>query len=103
MLGQKAGRRAGAGAGAGARWECGKQAGAYGASGNGKSAHGAQQVGWGARGAGAWLVRTWACWLSCGLCTRCTQPVLTQFRLSTVLESIFGENFFEKNNIIIIK
>ena len=39
-----------------------------------------------AQGLGAWPVCTWARWLGCGLCTWCTQPVLTQFRLNTVLE-----------------
>ena len=45
----------------------------------------------------------WACCWASRLCTRCTQPVLSQFRLSTVPESIFRENFFEKKKIILEK
>ena len=45
----------------------------------------------------------WACRWASRLCTRCTQPVLTQFRLSTVPESIFGENFFKKKIYFFLK
>ena len=46
---------------------------------------------------------TWACCWASRLCTQCTRPVLTHFRLSTVPESIFGENFFKKKKIFQIK
>ena len=42
----------------------------------------------GAQGTAGWAV--WACYWASRLYTLCTQPVLTQFRLSTIPESIFG-------------
>ena len=54
-------------------------------------AHGARRV----RGTGDGRA-AWACCWANRLCTLCTQPVLTQFRLNTVLKSIFGEIFFKQ-------
>ena len=69
----------------GGRWCAG---GSWGA---GKGARGSLHGRW-ARGLG----EAWACCWASRLCTRCTQLVLTQFRLSTIPESIFGEIFFRK-------
>ena len=69
-------------------------------------ARGARRAGSGARGergaaAGAGRTRhagLGAAWACCWASRLCTQPVLTQFRLSIVPESIFGEIFFKNNN-----
>ena len=59
------------------------------------------------RGRHAGLGVAWACCWANRLCTRCTQPVLTQFRLSIVPESLNEycslQNFFKRKKVLNLK
>ena len=58
---------------------------------HGRAGVGGRWAAW-ARGTGPGRAAWACCWAS----RLCTQPVLTQFRLSTVPESIFGKKIFKK-------
>ena len=66
---------AGARGASGRQIGCANAAGACGARGRQAGASRACATGAHERGADVRPVRTWACWLGCGLCTWCTQPV----------------------------
>ena len=116
-LGWAQGARHGTSAGARALGQAGRQAGRRGSAGRAgavgaRGVRGIQAGACGVRAAGARRAlgtragcrrAAYACWLGCGLCTWCTQPVLTQSRLSTVPESIFGKNFWKKKIYIFEK